>query len=215
MLDVATGPGLVAAAAGERGASVVGVDVSERMLALARRLHPDVDFRHGDAESLPLADASFDAVVASFLMLHVGRPERVAGEFARVLRPGGRLGLTVWDVPARARFLGVLVDAVAEAGANPPPGIPSGPPIFRFADEREFAGLLRAQGLEDVEVATVTFEHVERSADALWNGLLGGTVRTSALVRGQTGRCRSGFARRSIGSWRGTASAPSCGCPCP
>jgi SAM-dependent methyltransferase len=187
VLDVAAGPGYVAAGAAERGASVIGVDVSEGMLALARRLHPDIDFRHGDAEALPFADTSFDAVVANFLMLHVGRPERATGEFARVLAPGGLLALTVWDVPEQARFLGVLVEAVAEAGAPPPPDIPAGPPIFRFADDDEFAGLLRGRGLEEVDVQTVSFSHHEPSADALWRGLLGGTVRLSALIRGQTG----------------------------
>jgi SAM-dependent methyltransferase len=71
-LDVATGPGYVAAAAAERGASVIGVDIAEGMLALARRLHPQLEFRQGDAEALPFDDASFDAVVANFVLLHVG-----------------------------------------------------------------------------------------------------------------------------------------------
>jgi ubiquinone/menaquinone biosynthesis C-methylase UbiE len=135
VLDVATGPGYVAARAAERGASVVGIDIAEQMLALARRLHPRLEFRHGDAEALPFEDASFDAVVANFLLLHVGRPEQVATEFARLLRPGGSVALTVWDVPARARFIGVLLDAFAAAGAAPPPELPVGPPIFRFADD--------------------------------------------------------------------------------
>ena len=186
VLDLASGPGHVAAAAAGRGADVVGVDVAESMLALARRLHPQIDFRLGDAEALPFADRSFDAVVANFLMLHLGRPERCAAEFARVLVPGGRVALTVWDVPERARFVGVLVDAVAAAGAQPPEDIPAGPPIFRFSDDREFARLLRDEGFEDVETATIAFTHTEPSVDALWTGLLAGTVRTSALVVRQT-----------------------------
>jgi SAM-dependent methyltransferase len=186
VLDVASGPGYVAAAAAERGASVIGVDIAEGMISLARRLHPQLDFRLGNAEALPFPDGSFDAVVASFVLLHIGRPERAAAEFARVLEAGGRLALTVWDLPDRARFLGVLVDAVAEAGAGSPQDIPLGPPIFRFSDEREFAGLLRDQGLEDIDVRTISFSHAEPSADALWRGLLGGTVRTSALIVRQT-----------------------------
>jgi SAM-dependent methyltransferase len=186
VLDVASGPGYVAAAAAERGASVIGVDIAEGMISLARRLHPQLDFRLGNAEALPFPDGSFDAVVASFVLLHIGRPERAAVEFARVLEAGGRLALTVWDLPDRARFLGVLVDAVAEAGAGSPQDIPLGPPIFRFSDKREFAGLLRDQGLEDIDVRTISFSHAEPSADALWRGLLGGTVRTSALIVRQT-----------------------------
>jgi hypothetical protein len=121
-------------------------------------------------------------MVANFVMLHLGRPQLAAGEFARVLRPGGRVALTVWDVPEQARFVGVLVDAVAAAGAGPPPDIPPGPPIFRFSDDQEFAALLRGQRLEDIQVRTLSFSHREPSADALWRGLLGGTVRISALV---------------------------------
>jgi SAM-dependent methyltransferase len=186
VLDAASGPGYVAAGAAERDASVIGADVAEGMLALARRLHPELAFRPGNAEALPFGDESFDAVVANFVLLHLGRPERAVAEFARVLRPGGRVALTVWDVPERARFLGVLVDAVAAAGASPPSDIPIGPPIFRFADDEEFARLLRGQKLGDIDVRTIAFTHTERSPDALWRGLLGGTVRTSALILRQT-----------------------------
>ena len=76
----------------------------------------------------------------------------------------------------------MLLEAVAAAGARPPEDIPVGPPIFRFSDDEEFARLLRGQGLEDTEVRTVSFTHHESSPDALWRGLLGGTVRTSALI---------------------------------
>lgn len=200
VLDVASGPGYVAARAAERGAVILGVDVAESMLDLARRRHPELEFLRGDAEALSFPDASFDAVVANFLVLHLGRPERVAAELARVLAPGGRVALTAWDAPDRARFIGVLVDAVADAGAAPPAELPVGPPIFRFSDEAEFAGLLRGQGFEDVQVQTVAFSHSESSADALWQGLLGGTVRISAIVLAQTDamrrRIREAFDRR-------------------
>ena len=182
VLDVASGPGYVAAKAAERGAAVVGVDIAEAMISLARRLHPELEFHPGNAEALPFPDGSFDAVVGNFVMLHLGRPEQAAAEFARVLAAGGRLALTVWDLPERARFLGVLVEAVAAAGASPPEDIPVGPPIFRFSDDEEFARLLRSQRLEDTEVRTISFTHPESSADTLWRGLLGGTVRTSALI---------------------------------
>jgi SAM-dependent methyltransferase len=180
VLDVATGPGHLAAAAAERGASVVGADVAEGMLALARREHPQLEFVHGDAEDLPFADGSFDAVIAGFVLLHLGRPEQAAAEFARVLRPGGRVALAMWDTPDRSRLPGVLVEAIADAGAAPPSDLPPGPPIFRFSDEGELRGLLGA--LDDVQVQTVSFLHRVASPDALWDGLLGGTVRLSVLV---------------------------------
>jgi SAM-dependent methyltransferase len=185
VLDVASGPGYVAAACAVRGANVVGVDVAGEMVALARRLRPEIDFRQADAERLPFADSSFDAVVGNFLILHVGRPEQVAAELARALRPGRKLALSTWDVPERARLLGVLVDAVAEVEVEPPADVPSGPPIFRFSDEAEFARLLGDAGLTDVDVRTVAFTHRFASGDELWDGLLGGTVRTRALVLAQ------------------------------
>ena len=182
VLDVATGPGYVAAAAAERGAVTIGLDNAEAMLSRARRRLPQIEFRRGSVEALPFPDGSFDAVVGNFILLHLGRPEQAAAEFVRVLAPGGRVALTVWDVPEKARLLGVIVDAVAAAEATPPAEIPVGPPIFRFADDREFDRLLRDQGLEDIEVRTIAFSHAAPSPDDLWRGLLGGTVRTSALI---------------------------------
>src|SRR5439155_1089278 len=66
VLDVACGPGHVAAAAARRGARVTGVDLSVEMLALAVRAHVDVRFREADAEALPFTDCAFDAVVCNF-----------------------------------------------------------------------------------------------------------------------------------------------------
>jgi SAM-dependent methyltransferase len=185
VLDVATGPGYVAAACAARGAAVVGVDVADEMVALAGRLNPGLDFRQGDAEHLPFDDRSFEAVVANFLILHLGRPEQAAAEFARVLEPGGHVALSLWDVPERARLFAVFLDAIAEAGATAPPGVPAGPPFFRFSDEEELTRLLGDAGLTDVAVRTVSFTHRLADADELWDGFLEGTVRTRVLVLGQ------------------------------
>ncbi len=161
---------------------MVGVDIAAAMVQLARRLHPGLDFREADAEALPFEDGSFDAVVVNFVILHLGRPERAVSEFVRVLTPGGRLALTAWDLPERARFLGVFLDAVAQAGATPPSDVPAGPPFFRFSIDEQFAALLRDRGLTDVEVNRIVFDHPISTADELWDGLLAGTVRTSALI---------------------------------
>src|SRR5215470_18730792 len=90
VLDVATGPGYVAAAAAARGAETIGIDFAPNMVVEARRLHPHVTFQEGDAEALPFHGESFDAVVIGFGMLHFSRPELALAEVRRVLRPGGR-----------------------------------------------------------------------------------------------------------------------------
>src|SRR5688572_29744194 len=75
VLDVATGPGLAAAAARARGATATGVDVSPGMVALAREAHPGVDFRVADVVALPFAAAAFDAVICNFALGHFPEPE--------------------------------------------------------------------------------------------------------------------------------------------
>ncbi len=186
LLDVATGPGYVAAEAVERGAEPVGVDFSETMLAHARAHVPGVEFVLGDATALPFEDASFDAVVAAFVLLHLGAPERAVAEAARVLKPGGRAAFTVWDEPSRGRWLGVFFEAFRGAGAQPPPDVPAGPDFFRFADAAEFTALLEGAGLRDVDVDQVGFELQVADGDELWDGLLGGSVRVRPMILGQT-----------------------------
>jgi SAM-dependent methyltransferase len=199
LLDVASGPGYVAAAAARQGAQVTGVDIAPAMIEFARRSHPEIDFRPGDAEALPFADGSFDAVVSNFGILHLGRPEQAAAEFARVLTAGGSIAMSVWDAPVRARLVGVFVDAMTEAGATPPAEIPVGPPFFQFSDDDTFAGLLAGAGLVDVAVETIEFIHQVPSSSALWDGLLDAAVRTTAAIQGQPpdvqARIRAAFER--------------------
>jgi SAM-dependent methyltransferase len=186
LLDVATGPGYVAARAAERGAEPIGVDFSDTMLAYARAHAPGVDFVRGDALALSFEDASFDAVVAAFLLLHLGTPERAVAEATRVLRPGGRAAFSVWDAPSRGRWIGVVFEAFVAAGAHPPAGVPAGPSFFRFADELEFTALLEGAGLIDVAVGTVEFDlHLEDGSE-LWDGLVEGSVRVRPMILGQT-----------------------------
>ncbi len=200
LLDVATGPGYVAARAAERGAKVTGVDLSEQMLAVATRRHPTIEFIRGDAEELPLPEASFDAVVANFCILHLGRPERAAAGFARVLKPGGRSALTAWDFPERCPMFGVILEAIRSSGVVAPPSLPAGPDFFRFASDSELSSLLSGAGLQDIRVRALSFEHRISSADALWRGFAEGGVRNRALLMLQADdvrrRIRSEFNER-------------------
>ncbi|HKC83114.1 MAG TPA: methyltransferase domain-containing protein [bacterium] len=185
LLDIATGPGLVAGRGAARGAAVVGIDIADAMVAIARRRCPQAEFRRADAHELPFADASFDAVTGNFAILHLGRPDQAVRECARVLAPGGTLALTVWDEPERTALFGALLGALDACGAAPPADIPAGPAFFRFSADNEFRALLAGSGLDHVTVETISFVHRVSTVDELWNGIIEGTVRTSALVSGQ------------------------------
>lgn len=190
VLDVATGPGYVAAEAARRRATVCGVDVAEAMVARANAEHPEVEFMRADAQSLPFERGAFDAVVGNFGLPHFARPELAVAEGARVLAPDGRLALTTWDVPAEMRMFGVFLEAVGEVGAGPPDGLPPGPDVFRFSDDDEFRRLLEGEGLVDVEVRRIAFTHPVRAFDDLWRALQRGTVRMASLVLGQSEETR-------------------------
>jgi SAM-dependent methyltransferase len=126
LLDVACGPGALAAAAKMRGALAVGVDLSTRILDLARQSRPGIDFREADVEHLPFADGCFDAVACSFALGHLPYPELALAECVRVLNAGGRIALGWWDHPDRQRIQGVFREAITEVGASPPPELPQG-----------------------------------------------------------------------------------------
>lgn len=185
MLDIATGPGYVAAKAAHRGASVVGTDIAPAMITLARRLNPGIEFRQAAAEELAFADGSFDAVVGNFILPHLGRPERAVAQCARVLVSGGKLALSMWNAPEHNRLFGVLTEAVTEAKAPPPSNVPPGPPFSRFSSDGALSALLASAGFEEIEVRRLSFAHRLSGADDLWSGLVGGTVRMAGLVAGQ------------------------------
>jgi len=185
LLDVATGPGYVAAAAAARGADTVGLDFAAAMVAEARRNYSKITFKEGDAEDLPFPDASFDAVTMNFGLLHLARPDRALAEACRVLRRGGRFAFTVWAKPEEARGLGIVLGAIQKHGDMKVP-LPSGPPFFRFSDPEECRRALLQAGFESPAVRTVPQTWRFKSPEELWDFMLGGTVRTGALLRAQT-----------------------------
>jgi SAM-dependent methyltransferase len=108
-LDVATGTGAVAIRAARAGAQVTGLDFAAELLEtarwLARRDGLEVEFDRGDAEQLPYPNESFDVVSSSVGAIFAPNHETVASELARVLGPGGRLGLVAWRPDPEWAFL--------------------------------------------------------------------------------------------------------------
>lgn len=103
VLDLATGTGAVARLAAARGASVIGVDISPRMVQLARSVSPaSIRFETVDAAALPFESGSFDAVTCGFGLSHMPDVSQVLAEIRRVLAPGGRLVESSWGETAES-----------------------------------------------------------------------------------------------------------------
>lgn len=155
VLDVACGTGVLAREAFNRtgpDGQITGLDPSHAMLAVAKQLAPQVEWKQGVAESLPLADRSFDVVVSQFgFMFFTDRPQALR-EMLRVLTPGGRLAVAVWDyldnIPAYAAEI-ALLDQIA--------GQPSADALrapFVLGDRRKLKELFTNAGVVSVKIAT-------------------------------------------------------------
>lgn len=125
VLDVACGTGNLAIPAARTGASVTGVDIAPNSVEQARQNAKaeglNAKFDEGDAEALPYADASFDAVVTMFGAMFAPRPELVARELKRVCRPGGFIAMANWTPSG---FIGQMFK-ITSTHVPPPPGMPT------------------------------------------------------------------------------------------
>jgi SAM-dependent methyltransferase len=185
LLDVASGPGALAAEAANRGARPVGVDLSPRMIELAKRLYPAIEFREADVEHLPFPDRAFDAVVCAFGLGHFPKPELAVAECVRTLSPGGCIAFAWWHDPARQRIQGIFREAIAEIGVSMPPDVPQGHNVFRFSNPGEFLRLLEGAGLMEVAVTEHAATYLVPDTETLWQGGLGSLVLTGAVIRRQ------------------------------
>lgn len=182
VLELAAGAGGAGLAAAERVGTrgeVVISDVAPEMIAIARaraeeRGLENVRARVLDLEQIDEPDESYDAVICREGLMLVPDPGGAVEEIARVLRPGGRVALSVWGPRAENPWLGVVFDAVSvELGApTPPPGIP-GP--FSLDDRNRLADLLAVPALTAIRVHDVATPYVTGSAEEWW-------TRTAALA---------------------------------
>lgn len=195
VLDVGCGTGVLARAAAERmgpKGRVVGLDPNEQMLAVARRKPTAVTWQLGRAEALPFGDASFDAVVSQFALMFFESKATAIAEMLRVLRPGGRLAIAVWDALERTPGYLVLTELLRELFGSEVAGAMRAP--FALGDRHELQRLLAGAGADGIEVKTQPGNASFASVDAMisteracvWT--LGGLLdeRQFGLLRGRT-----------------------------
>ncbi len=181
-MDIACGPGSLAAKAALRGAKPVGVDIAEAMVAEARRLNPGIEFHKSQAESLPCEGGSFDAVCINFGMHHFAEPDRAAAEVYRVTVPAGRFAYTVWS--PRSTFTEIVTAAVEEHGRLDV-DVPVGPPVGALADHAASERLVAEAGFAEIEIEEVTRDMVLDGAEQAPT-ILDSVTRMRALVEAQT-----------------------------
>ena len=206
VLDLACGTGLVTlAAARSVGPSghALGTDLSGEMVALAekqarRQGVSNARFTRMDAEQLALADGSVDVVLCSLGLMYVPEPQRVLGEARRVLRPGGRLVVSVWGERARcawAGLFGIVDDEVSSEVC---------PLFFRLGLPGALTRLCAGAGLECVEErrlsSTLNYDDGGQACDA---ALTGGPVALawSRFTEATRERVRGRYLA-SIAPWR-------------
>jgi len=155
VLDVACGTGILAReAAPHSGAAgrVVGIDSNAGMLSVAAELAPGVEWREGVAEALPFPDGSFDAVVSQFGLMFFRDRRQALQEMRRVLRPGGRVVVAVWNaldqMPAYASLVSLL-ERTAGSGAADALRAP-----FALGDRQRLRTLASEAGLAAADIHT-------------------------------------------------------------
>ena len=187
VLDVACGPGYVSGAVREAGAIPKGIDFSEKMLAIAKTIFPDISFAQSDAQKLPFEDRSFDRVLSNFGLLHVSHPEKACTEACRVLKLGGRFGFTVWAGPEKNRGARI-VNAAIEAHGELDVGLPEGPPHYLYGDKEECRKVLEQSGFDgdSMSYETRTVEWHVPTPSYFFEAERDAGVRTAGLLARQS-----------------------------
>jgi SAM-dependent methyltransferase len=173
VLDVACGsgfPALAAAAAVRPGGTVVAIDISPEMLAVAasrakRDALDNVEFVEMDAEDLRFIDGEFDAVTNVYGLMFSPDPPRALAEARRVLRHHGRFAAVTWDEPSQNPFFSVITLVAAPFLSIQPPA-PGSPGPFRLSSAAQLESLLCEAGFSDVRIDRVPMTLELASADA-------------------------------------------------
>ena len=144
LLDAGCGSGLFSNMAIEAGAQVIGVDAAPGLLEVARQRNPKNNFLEEDLEALPFGDNGFDFVTAFNSLQYAGNFENALRETARVLKPGGRLVIGIWDKPEMSD----ATDVLKSIGALLPPPPPGTPGPFALSEEGKVENSCDSIGLK-------------------------------------------------------------------
>lgn len=163
VLDVGCGGGastLRAAREAHEGGHVLGVDVSVRLVAVARcraaaAQARNVRFHSADAAGYPFERGSFDRVLSQFGLEYLPDPEDALANLAEALRPGGRLAFLCWQAAEANAFHRVPLEAVTRSVPPPAPAPPGAPGPFALAEPERITTLLHAARFGDVRVTGV------------------------------------------------------------
>ena len=179
VLDLGSGtgyPALLGAQTVGPSGSVIGLDLAEQMLAVARRKAAaaglaNVTFRTCDITTLPFETHSFDAVTSRFCLMFLPEIPKTAAEIARVLKPGGWVAAAVWSAPEKNPSIGLSIEAIKKVVQLPQPD-PTAPGIFRLAAPGDLAGMLQQAGLIDVTDQEFLAEWSYASAEEYYTSLM-------------------------------------------
>jgi ubiquinone/menaquinone biosynthesis C-methylase UbiE len=195
VLDVGCGRGAVLFPAAERveaGGQVVGIDLSEQMVratnAEAKRRGLGALAQVMDAEQLEFADATFSSVLCGFGLMFLPHLDRALAEFRRVLKVGGRTGVSTWQA-SQADEVRAVLDELGGLGSGEPSWI---------TDANALTGLLHQAGFSDVTVAVESHPFRYADLDEYWQAAhtTGQRRRMDVLDNEQTERARSALAVR-------------------
>lgn len=198
LLDVACGTGELTSEAAARGAISEGLDFAATMVERAQQKYSGIQFSEGDAENLPFADGTFDAVVCSFGLLHLQDPDKAIGEVRRVLKAGGRYTFTSWCGPEQGGdFFKILIGAIQKHGTFDVP-LPPAPPLFRFGDIEECSNSLLSGGFVDPAVQIIELEWSTQNSSDIVEFVYRNMVRTSMVLRMQSEKAKEEIHRSLI-----------------